>query len=148
MGAEQLGQALSMRIELDPCISHQDLYGQLITEKVQHRRYFTITLLSFLFCLTSPQIHIHHSQSFICCPNSPQILMLKPGTVPLQATHQLGIAFTLSNSMYCEHFQSKLWQLSSQRAWCWLSRRWPPGGWTSPSALTGRTSALSSGFTP
>ena len=75
--------------------------------------------------------------------------MLKPGTVPPQATHQLGAVFASSNSMYCENFQlcqglSRLWELSS---WCLLSR-WPsPGGWTSPSAWTGRTSVLSSDFT-
>jgi len=37
--AGQLGQALSFLVDLDPCSSHQELYGQLITKKVQHRRY-------------------------------------------------------------------------------------------------------------
>ena len=41
-----MGLGLSLVVELDPCSSHQDLFGQLITKKVQHRRYLIISFMT------------------------------------------------------------------------------------------------------
>ena len=38
------GEGLSVLVELDPCSVHRDLYGQLITRKVQHRRFVSINI--------------------------------------------------------------------------------------------------------
>ena len=51
--ADQLGEALSLMVELDPCNSHQDVFGQLITKKVQNRRYFTTLIISHNFLFLS-----------------------------------------------------------------------------------------------
>ena len=44
MDGKDLGEGLSVLLELDPCSVHRDLYGQLITRKVQHRRFVSINI--------------------------------------------------------------------------------------------------------
>ena len=117
---EQLEEDLSTRIELDPCSSHEDLYGQLITKKLQHRRYFTIN--RFIFSYSWMVIIIHQSQIFICfirCKNSPQILMLNQVQCPCKlhtsleepSPHQTVCIVNILYQGVSKHWESSSWCL-------------------------------------
>ena len=129
MGAGESKETLSILVRLDPCTAHHNIYGQVLTRKLQHRRCH-FPLLSRVNELKSLEFLIS-------------------GTVHLELMHLIGAAFKLSRSI-SNHLKTKD-ILCKQRMISCCAAFWYqcwPDGWTRHFARKARDYVPSSDFTP